>query len=47
MIDHVSISVADLKKGIAFYQRILSPLGLSLLVERETSAGFGKKYPEF
>ena len=47
MIDHVSVSVADLAKSAAFYARVLEPLGLTRLVEREGTVGFGKAYPEF
>jgi len=47
MIDHVSIAVKDLTASTAFYQRVLAPLGMTLLVERSSAAGFGKRYPEF
>jgi catechol 2,3-dioxygenase-like lactoylglutathione lyase family enzyme len=47
MIDHVSVPVADLKASAAFYRPVLAPLGLSLLVERSGTVGFGKRYPEF
>jgi len=47
MIDHVSVPVRDLAAGVAFYSRVLAPLGYSKLVERPGTAGFGKKYPEF
>lgn len=47
MIDHVSVPVRDLKQGTQFYTEILAPLGLSLLVDRPATTGFGKKYPEF
>ncbi len=47
MIDHVSIPVADLAASTAFYRRVLTPLGMTLLVEREATVGFGKRYPEF
>ncbi len=47
MIDHISIQVRDLAKSTVFYERVLQPLGLTKLVERETTVGFGKKYPEF
>ena len=47
MIDHVSVPVADLKAGKRFYLRVLSPLGMTLLVERPGTVGFGKAYPEF
>jgi catechol 2,3-dioxygenase-like lactoylglutathione lyase family enzyme len=46
MIDHVSVAAADLARSAAFYERVLLPLGLSRLVERETTVGFGKRYPE-
>lgn len=47
MIDHVSISVSDLARATSFYEKILFPLGLAKLAERETTCGFGKTYPEF
>ncbi len=47
MIDHVSIAVCDLGKSAAFYDKVLEPLGLTRLVEREKTVGFGKRYPEF
>ena len=47
MIDHVSISVADLARAIAFYEALLAALGHTKLRESEATAGFGKSYPEF
>jgi catechol 2,3-dioxygenase-like lactoylglutathione lyase family enzyme len=47
MIDHISIAVADLQKGARFYERVLAPLGMTRLVVRERTIGFGKRYPEF
>lgn len=47
MIDHVSVAVSDLKASTAFYDAVLAPLGLTRLVARERTVGFGKKYPEF
>jgi catechol 2,3-dioxygenase-like lactoylglutathione lyase family enzyme len=48
MIDHVSISVRDLKAAERFYTALLTPLGLTKLREWPDAAiGFGKKYPEF
>jgi len=46
MIDHVSIPVCGLAASTDFYRRILGPLGYRLMVEREATVGFGKKYPE-
>ena len=47
MIDHVSIAVRDLDASARAYDRILAPLGLTRLVERPATIGFGKRYPEF
>ena len=47
MIDHISIPVSDLAAGAAFYEAVLAPLGLTRLVERPHTVGFGKRYPEF
>lgn len=47
MIDHISIAVSDLAASARFYEQVLAPLGLTRLVEREKTIGFGKKYPEF
>jgi catechol 2,3-dioxygenase-like lactoylglutathione lyase family enzyme len=47
MIDHVSIAVSDLERSARFYERTLAPLGLSRLVSRPATVGFGKAYPEF
>lgn len=46
MIDHVSIPVRDLGLAAALYEKILAPLGLTLLVQRTATVGFGKRYPE-
>ncbi len=47
MIDHVSVAVRDLAASASFYAAVLAPLGLSRLVTRPNTVGFGKKYPEF
>ena len=47
MIDHISIAVGDLAGSAAFYERLLATIGMTKLVEREGTVGFGKKYPEF
>ena len=33
MLDHISFSVTDIKRSIAFYEETLAPLGMKLLVE--------------
>ena len=47
MIDHVSLAVRNLAASTDFYEKILAGLGLSKLVVREHTVGFGKRYPEF
>jgi catechol 2,3-dioxygenase-like lactoylglutathione lyase family enzyme len=47
MIDHVSIAVRELARAGAFYDAVLAPLGLTRLVTRERTIGYGKRYPEF
>ena len=47
MIDHVSVGVAELERAARFYEATLAPLGLSRLVRRPATIGFGKTYPEF
>ena len=47
MIDHISVGVADLERSARFYEAILAPLGLSRVVTRPATIGFGKAYPEF
>ncbi len=47
MIDHISIPVRDLKASARFYETLLAPLGMTRVVERPTTVGFGKTYPEF
>ena len=47
MIDHISVGVSDLERSARFYEATLLPLGLSRLVTRPMTIGFGKTYPEF
>ena len=47
MIDHVSIAVSDLAASADFYETLLATIGLTRLVDREATVGFGKTYPEF
>jgi catechol 2,3-dioxygenase-like lactoylglutathione lyase family enzyme len=47
MIDHVSVAVRDLAASGRFYDAVLAPLGYTRMIERPTTIGFGKKYPDF
>jgi len=47
MIDHISVGVSDLERSARFYEATLAALGLTRLVTRPRTIGFGKAYPEF
>ncbi|CAN7237095.1 VOC family protein [Bradyrhizobium sp. LjRoot220] len=47
MLDHISVGVADLERATRFYEPTLAALGLTRLVTRPATIGFGKTYPEF
>ncbi len=47
MIDHISVGVSDLERSAKFYEATLAALGLTRLVTRPATIGFGKAYPEF
>lgn len=47
MLDHVAVGVADLERAARFYEAALAPLGLTKLIVRPATVGFGKSYPEF
>src|ERR1051325_6507755 len=47
MIDRVSVAVGSLETAARFYEALLGTLGLTKLVVRERTLGFGKRYPEF
>jgi len=47
MIDHISVGVAELDRAARFYEATLAPLGLTRLVTRAATIGYGKNHPEF
>jgi catechol 2,3-dioxygenase-like lactoylglutathione lyase family enzyme len=47
MLDHISLGVSDLDRASRFYEATLATLGLTKLVTRPATIGFGKAYPEF
>ncbi len=47
MIDHISVGVSDLDLSAKFYEATLAAIGLTRLVSRPATVGFGKAYPEF
>ena len=47
MLDHVSVGVSDLERAAWFYEPTFATLGLTKLLTRPATIGFGKAYPEF
>ena len=47
MLDHVSVAVRDLAVSADAYEKVLGAAGLTRLVLRPGTVGFGKNYPEF
>jgi len=48
IFDHVGITVSDYAKSKQFYNRVLTPLGITAITEHNGWVGFGKKgKPEF
>jgi catechol 2,3-dioxygenase-like lactoylglutathione lyase family enzyme len=47
MIDHFTVTVADLKASRAFYEKVLAPLGYSVKSDYEIVLGFGDSRPYF
>jgi len=45
MIDQISIVIRDLGAGAAIYERVLAPLDLTRLVNRDAAVGFSKNTP--
>jgi catechol 2,3-dioxygenase-like lactoylglutathione lyase family enzyme len=43
MIDHVGVEVSDFARSKAFYEAALAPLGISMVMEFQGAAGFGKE----
>jgi catechol 2,3-dioxygenase-like lactoylglutathione lyase family enzyme len=46
-IDHISLNVTDYERSKSFYQRALEPLGIKLIMEGGSGAGFGRSFPHF
>jgi catechol 2,3-dioxygenase-like lactoylglutathione lyase family enzyme len=46
LLDHVGIEVADYARSKRFYSEALAPLGIELLMEFESWAGFGRVDPQ-
>jgi mannose-6-phosphate isomerase-like protein (cupin superfamily) len=46
-LDHVSVAVSDYARSKAFYEAALAPLGITLIMEGISGAGFGRGRPQF
>jgi catechol 2,3-dioxygenase-like lactoylglutathione lyase family enzyme len=42
MIDHMSLPAPDTAAAVAFYERVLAPLGYGIAMEYDGAAGFGR-----
>jgi catechol 2,3-dioxygenase-like lactoylglutathione lyase family enzyme len=48
MLDHITLTVSDLPKSRAFYEKVLAPLGYKVRMQWEQYCGFGdEKKPYF
>jgi catechol 2,3-dioxygenase-like lactoylglutathione lyase family enzyme len=47
IISHVSIGSNDFDKARGFYDRVLSALGIGVVMEHPGAVAYGRQYPEF
>jgi catechol 2,3-dioxygenase-like lactoylglutathione lyase family enzyme len=48
MLHHVSVGARDVAKAVAFYDKVLKPLGFKRVMEfMPYAVGYGDKHPEF
>jgi len=43
LLDHLSITVVDFKKAVAFYKAVMASLGAELVYEEADAIGFGER----
>lgn len=46
-LDHISLNVTDFERSKDFYRKALAPLGIKLIMEGVSGAGFGRTRPQF
>ena len=46
-LDHVAINVSDYQASKRFYEQVLASLGMKLIMEGASGAGFGRVMPQF
>ena len=47
VISHISIGSNDFDRAVAFYDRVLAPLGCQRIMDYPDAVAYGKVYPEF
>ena len=47
ILSHVSVGVNDFEAAVAFYDRVLEPLGIVTIMEHPDARAYGKTVPEF
>jgi catechol 2,3-dioxygenase-like lactoylglutathione lyase family enzyme len=47
IISHVSVGTNHFDKAVAFYDAVLTTLGISRMVETPEAVAYGRQYPEF
>lgn len=47
ILSHVSLGSNDFDRAVAFYDRVLAPLGCRRVVEHPGAVAYGREYPEF
>lgn len=47
IISHVSVGTNNFEEAVAFYDRVLAPLGCRRVMEHPEAVAYGKQYPEF
>jgi catechol 2,3-dioxygenase-like lactoylglutathione lyase family enzyme len=47
IISHMSIGTNDFDRAVAFYDKVLAPLGCKRVMEHPGAVAYGRQYPEF
>ena len=47
LISHVSLGTNNFEQAVAFYDRVMSALGCSRIMEHPGAVAYGKQFPEF
>ena len=47
IISHLSLGTNDFERAVAFYDRVLEPLGCRRIMEHPGAVAYGRQFPEF